>query len=204
MRKSLKARLKGFNICFNIIQQFVESNVRCVWTGRPTLLQACWKHVKSSLTFSLPRLPLKDFTLSNARRFYSSMGNPTGVKGLTRFKLSFDIDSTFPLFLKMLNGVEALWTLWSAIVENTHAQIRSQKSIWRSFSGRERLVSSCKFLAIKFREKCWFFCSRNVGTVWTASAQLRFCVQHLPNIRSTFVERKLVKCWNRLNGPLQH
>ena len=24
-----------------------------------------------------------DFTLSNARRFYSSMGNPTGVKGLT-------------------------------------------------------------------------------------------------------------------------
>ena len=34
------------------------------------------------LTLSLPRVPLIDFTLSNARRFYSSMGNPMGVKGL--------------------------------------------------------------------------------------------------------------------------
>ena len=34
------------------------------------------------LTLSLPRVPAIDFTLSNARRFYSSMGNPTGVKGL--------------------------------------------------------------------------------------------------------------------------
>ena len=36
----------------------------------------------SPLTLSLPKVPLIDFTLSNARRFYSSMGNPTGVKGL--------------------------------------------------------------------------------------------------------------------------
>ena len=36
----------------------------------------------SILTLSLPRVSLIDFTLSNARRFYSSMGNPTGVKGL--------------------------------------------------------------------------------------------------------------------------
>ena len=38
----------------------------------------------SPLTLSLPRVTLIDFTvtLSNARRFYSSMGNPTGVKGL--------------------------------------------------------------------------------------------------------------------------
>ena len=35
------------------------------------------------LTLSLPRVTLIDFTLSNARRFYSSMGNPTGVKGLS-------------------------------------------------------------------------------------------------------------------------
>ena len=37
------------------------------------------------LTLSLSRVILIDFTLSNARRFYSSMGNPTGVKGLTLF-----------------------------------------------------------------------------------------------------------------------
>ena len=31
-------------------------------------------------------MALMDFTLSNARRFYSSMGNPLGVKGLTTWK----------------------------------------------------------------------------------------------------------------------
>ena len=30
---------------------------------------------------------------------------------LNGFKLSFNIDSTFPLFSKMLNGAEAVWTL---------------------------------------------------------------------------------------------
>ena len=29
-------------------------------------------------------MTLIDFTLSNARRFYSSMGNPSGVKGLSQ------------------------------------------------------------------------------------------------------------------------
>ena len=38
---------------------------------------------EDNLTLSLPRVPLIDFTLSNTRRFYSSMGNPTRVKGLT-------------------------------------------------------------------------------------------------------------------------
>ena len=55
---------------------------------------------------------------------------------LNRFKISFNIDSTFPMFSKMLNGL--------------------------------------------FK---WF--------------------QHLHNIRSTFVERMFVKCWNRLNAPLE-
>ena len=31
-------------------------------------------------------MALIDFTLSNARRFYSSVGNPLGVKGLTTWK----------------------------------------------------------------------------------------------------------------------
>ena len=34
-----------------------------------------------SLTLSLLQVPLIDFTLSNATRFYSSIGNPLGVKG---------------------------------------------------------------------------------------------------------------------------
>ena len=36
----------------------------------------------SPLTLSLPIVPLIDFTLSNVRRFYSSMVNTTGLKGL--------------------------------------------------------------------------------------------------------------------------
>ena len=61
---------------------------------------------------------------------------------LNWLKLSLNIASTFLLFSKMLNGVEAVWTLHSTFV------------------------------------------------------------QHLPNIRSSFAERMLVRCWNRLNGPL--
>ena len=40
------------------------------------------------LTLSLPcKSDTYRFTLSNARRFYSSMGDPTGVKGLTQESL---------------------------------------------------------------------------------------------------------------------
>ena len=46
-----------------------------------SLFNSCLR--SNLLTLSLPRVPLTDFTLSNARRFYSSMGNPMGVKGLT-------------------------------------------------------------------------------------------------------------------------
>ena len=37
-------------------------------------------------------MTLIDFTLSDARRFYSSMGNPLAVKGLTYHCLSNDLE----------------------------------------------------------------------------------------------------------------
>ena len=38
------------------------------------------------LTLSIPKSDLIDFTLSNARQFYLSKGDPLGVKGLdTRY-----------------------------------------------------------------------------------------------------------------------
>ena len=37
---------------------------------------------------------------------------------LNRFKLSFNIHTTFPLLSKMLNGVEAVWTLRSTFVQH--------------------------------------------------------------------------------------
>ena len=101
----LKACLNGFNICFNM---------------HSTL---CW-------TKWLVRLNRSSNIVENVKKCWKLVES-----SLNRFKLSFNIDSTCPLFPKMLNG--------------------------------------------PFK---------------------RF--QHLPNIRSAFVERMLVKCWNHLNGPL--
>ena len=56
------------------------------------------KMLNLALTLSLPIVPLIDFTLSNARRFYSSMGNPTGLKGLTTARF---IQELSPLTLSL-------------------------------------------------------------------------------------------------------
>ena len=56
---------------------------RCSPSYLPFTVSDIYTYMYASLTLSLPRVILIDFTLSNARRFYSSMGNPTGVKGLT-------------------------------------------------------------------------------------------------------------------------
>ena len=47
-------------------------------------------------------MALIDFTLSNARRFYSSMGNPSGLKGLTKLQFTHP---TFPHFEGVLGGL---------------------------------------------------------------------------------------------------
>ena len=47
-------------------------------------------------------MALIDFTLSNARRFYSSMGNPSGLKGLTE-GTGFEAWQTSEEQTKMLN-----------------------------------------------------------------------------------------------------
>jgi len=57
-------------------------------------------------------LALTDFTPSNARRFYSSMGNPLGRKGLT-FSLLYcikQIDSILHLFSKSTEHIK-MWHL---------------------------------------------------------------------------------------------
>ena len=60
------------------IQHFVETNVQCIWTSHPTLLKT------------------KKLLKACWKRVESS---------LNWFKLSFNIDPIFPLFLKMLNGL---------------------------------------------------------------------------------------------------
>ena len=42
-------------------------------------------------------MALIDFTLSNARRFYSSMGNPSGLKGLKENRGSHFVQRLFLL-----------------------------------------------------------------------------------------------------------
>ena len=44
-------------------------------------------------------MALIDFTLSNARRFYSSTGNPLGLKGLLEDRCTNDVTVKFFIFL---------------------------------------------------------------------------------------------------------
>ena len=106
---------------------------------------------------------------------------------LNWFKLSFNIDSTFPLFSKMLNGVQKSFEHFcSTIVEHTHAHIRLQKTICMA-----------SIVCVNNEEV-----DAMLEPFERAFAQLCFCIQHLTNILSTFLERMLVKCWNCLNGPI--
>ena len=73
---SVLRRLVNIKFCSGQMTRINTENIQ-------RMLRSEKKKSESSLTLSLPRVTLIDFTLSNARRFYSSMGNPTGVKGLS-------------------------------------------------------------------------------------------------------------------------
>ena len=53
-----------------------------MWKSRAGIL--CRQNIRATTLFNpfKPKSALIDFTLSNARRFYSSNGDPLGVKGL--------------------------------------------------------------------------------------------------------------------------
>ena len=136
------------------------------------MLKACWKRVESSLN---------------------------------RFKLSRNVDSNFPFLSK---NVEWCWSRLNTLFNNcrTHAcshQAAKVNMAW--FMDETRLDERDWFLVLSSSQsnfaKVLFLL---LAQCWNRFNGLRttFCVQHLPNIRSTFIERMLVKCWNRLNGPL--
>ena len=52
---------------------------------------------------------------------------------LNWFKLLFNFDRTFSLFLKMLNGVETVWTLRSSNIRSTFVDQMLGKSFKRVF-----------------------------------------------------------------------
>ena len=56
-----------------------------MWKSRAGIL--CRQNIRATTLFNpfKPKSALIDFTLSNARRFYSSKGDPLGVKGLIFF-----------------------------------------------------------------------------------------------------------------------
>jgi len=64
--------------------------------------------IKNHLTLSRPRVPVGtyiDFTLSNARGFYSSMGNPLGREGLREKKQQQNFTTAW------LIPIELVWVL---------------------------------------------------------------------------------------------
>ena len=54
--------------------------------------------------------------------------------------------------------------------------------LWRLLSYMPMYLNSCVVIELV------------VLSDWIVESKFCFCVQHLPNIRSTFVERMLVKC----------
>ena len=50
-----------------------------------------WKWLIRLTTRSLLRVTLIDFTLSNARRFYSLMGASSGMNGLSTHQIKFEV-----------------------------------------------------------------------------------------------------------------
>ena len=57
-------------------------------------------------------MTLMDFTLSNTRRFYSSMGNPLAVEGLTTSKYSVPTNKVkYYVPTNALTAIGALMTL---------------------------------------------------------------------------------------------
>ena len=56
-------------------------------------------------------MALMDFTLSNARRFYSSMGNPLGLKGLICSNAPLSLSKRDDLPKKMITNIFFLITM---------------------------------------------------------------------------------------------
>ena len=85
------------------------------------------------LTLSLPRLPLIDFTLCNARWFYSSMGNPTGVKGLSKYMyFPYTAFSTIEMAsVTFFISFETVAACSSALLYNKH--VRDNLSVSKIF-----------------------------------------------------------------------
>ena len=74
----------SFELCLNSLK--INKNSKnakecCCWASLSNQLFSLWKPF-NPLTAELSLRALIDFTLSNARRFYSSIGNPLAGKGL--------------------------------------------------------------------------------------------------------------------------
>ena len=66
-------------------------------------------------------MALIDFTLSNARRFYSSMGSPLGLKGLSSIR-NFKCISTKKIFLAIFFSSHARSSRWNFHWSFSHFQ----------------------------------------------------------------------------------
>ena len=116
---------------------------------------------------------------------------------LYRFKLSLNVDSTFPLFSKMLNSVEARWTLCSTIVEHTHAHTRPQKSVYGF---------------VYLDERDWFLVRLSFSQSKFAKVLILLLGQCLNSLnglhttvflRSTFVQHPFNFCWTNVDQMLK-
>ena len=93
----IKARLNGFNISFNMRSTQLLNQMLGTFEQ---VVQHCWKCKK---------------VLKACWKCVES--------NLNWFKLPFNVDSTFNLFLKMSNGVETVWTVHSSNIRPTSLRL---------------------------------------------------------------------------------
>ena len=110
------------------------------------------------LTLSLPQVPLIAFTLSNARWFYSSMGKPSGMKGLIKIyfpltcyvlrlfyhiqRLSWNINKHLPC-LKHEKNMAIPCNLAALSDWNFHSFLLCQQGdLWSTLSFTSNLLSN--------------------------------------------------------------
>ena len=72
----------------NIVEHIRGPKIRSCWKNQVHSNVHIVKKVLNALTAVGALRILIDFTLSNARRFYSSVGNPLAVKGLMHILLN--------------------------------------------------------------------------------------------------------------------
>ena len=153
-----------------------------LWNATAYCLPFAVNVMLNPLTAEWALRALIDFTLSNARRFYSSMGNPLAGKGLTASKTDVPINNIKQCFLFYTQSVMLSPRFIPESVFYTQSVVRSQY-LWLFFSlvfyfrvclflkSRQTASTALIFLRNLYLLLLYFYpfekCVYIIGTIWS-------------------------------------